>query len=474
MAYEGLNNGSNGNEDLNLIIILNQNDMSISPNTGGLADYLNSVRQREGYVNTKLALQKNLDRSNIGKGVKNFMSRSKNAIKGAFLGENIFEALGYIYIGIVDGHNIEAIENALNIAKLYHKPVVVHVHTTKGKGYYPAEKNPNLYHGISSFDILTGKPTNQCTGITFSKAFGKKMVELGEKDSKVCAITAAMGENTGLSEFRKKFPNRFFDVGIAEQHAVTFASGMASMGIVPVFAVYSTFLQRSYDQIIHDVAIAETHIVLAIDRAGIVGEDGETHQGIFDVAFLSNVPNCVIYSPSSIDELNVCLEKSIHEEQGLVCVRYPRGVDNSTYPKGEFAEYSLEKHIGAETLLVTYGRTYEALYQATAKLNGDYIFCDLLKLTKIFPIPKDSIKCALGYKRVIFFEEGIQSGGLGEHFLYELVTHGYHGDFKLSAIDGFVYAGSVESCLARYNLTSETMYSLVKETTRKGVKSNES
>lgn len=472
LAYEGLNNG--GNSDLNLIIILNQNDMSISQNTGGLADYLNGIRQQKGYVNTKLALQKALDKSNFGKNVKHFMSRSKSAIKGAFLEDNIFEALGYIYIGIVDGHNVEAIENALKIAKLYHKPVVVHVHTIKGKGYLPAEQNPNLYHGISSFDILTGKPTNQESGETFTKAFGKKIVEIAEKNPKVCTITAAMKENTGLSLFAKKFPERFFDVGIAEQHAVTFASGMASMGIIPVFAVYSTFLQRAYDQVVHDVAIAETHVVLAIDRAGIVGDDGETHQGIFDVAFLTNIPNCVIYSPSCIEELNVCLEKSIYEENGLVCVRYPRGIDKSTYPKKEFSEFYLKKHFGAETLLITYGRIYNSLNEATTLLNNDYIFCDILKLTKIFPIPQEAINLSLKYKNIIFFEEGIKSGGLAEHFLYSLVENGYHGDYKISAIDGFVYAGSVESCLKRYNLTTNTMYNLVKKLSRKDLKSNES
>lgn len=476
MAYEGLNNGGNNNSDLNLIIILNQNDMSISQNTGGFADYLNGIRQREGYVNTKLALKKNLDKSHFGQNVKNFMSRSKSAIKGAFLEDNIFEALGYIYIGIVDGHNVEAIEHALNIAKMYHKPVVVHVHTIKGKGYLPAETNPDLYHGISSFDILTGKPTNQEDGLTFSKAFGKKIVEIGEKNSKVCTITAAMCDNTGLSEFSQKFPERFFDVGIAEQHAVTFASGMASMGMIPVFAVYSTFLQRSYDQIVHDVAIAKTHVVLAIDRAGIVGDDGETHQGIFDVAFLTNIPNCVIYSPSCINELNVCLEKSVYEETGLVCVRYPRGIDKSSVLNlnQQYCEYSLKEHIGADTLLITYGRIYNSLYQVTETLNKEYIFCDILKLTKIFPIPKGAIDVSLKYKKIIFFEEGIKSGGLGEHFLSNIVENGYHGDFKISAIDDFVYAGSVESCLSRYNLTVDTMYNLVKENFRKGEKSVES
>ena len=463
LAYEGLNNG--GNSDLNLIIILNQNDMSISENTGAIANYFSKVRQREGYVNTKLAVKKTLDKVPLGKNISNVISRSKGAVKGALFNNNIFEALGYIYIGIVDGHNIEAIEKALNTAKMYRRPVVVHVHTTKGKGYRPAEVNPNEYHGVSNFDVTTGKQNLSNQYESYSSAFGKKVIKLGDLDENICTITAAMKENTGLSKFAEKYPNRFFDVGIAEQHAVTFASGMSSMGMIPIFAVYSTFLQRAYDQLIHDVAIANTHIVLAIDRAGIVGDDGETHQGIFDVAFLSEIPNCTIYSPACIDELNWSFDRAVYHESGLSCVRYPRGVDKTIYPKQKkISDYFLDTlSKPSNTLIVTYGRVYDSLYKAKTLLYNKYkISVDTLKLTKIYPIPNGAVQLALNYSNIIFFEEGIQSGGLAEHFLNELSKRGFNGRYTIRAIDGFVYAGTVQSCLERYSLTSQTMYEYIK------------
>lgn len=466
LAYEGLNNG--GNSDLNLIIILNQNDMSISENTGAIANYFSKVRQRESYVNTKLAVKKTLDKVPLGKNISNVISRSKGAVKGALFNNNIFEALGYIYIGIVDGHNIEAMEKALNTAKMYRRPVVVHVHTTKGKGYRPAEVNPNVYHGVSNFDIVTGKQNSANLNSQYkdySTAFGNKVLKLGDLDENICTITAAMKENTGLSKFAEKYPTRFFDVGIAEQHAVTFASGMASMGMIPIFAVYSTFLQRAYDQLIHDVAIPNNHIVLAIDRAGIVGDDGETHQGIFDVAFLSEIPNCSIYSPSCIEELNWSLDRAVYHESGLACVRYPRGVDKTTYQKQKkISDYVLDT-LGesSNTLLVTYGRTYDSLYKAKTLLyNKHKTVTDALKLTKIYPISKNAIKIALNYDNIIFFEEGIQSGGLAEHFLNELLKLNFNGKYTICAIDNFVYAGTVYSCLERYSLTSQTMYEFIK------------
>ncbi len=472
LAYEGLNNG--GNTDLNLIIVLNQNDMSISKNIGGFAQYLSRIRQREGYVNTKLAVKKTLDKVPFGKNIGNVISHSKSAVKGAFLENNIFEALGYIYIGVVDGHNVEAMEKALNTAKKYKRPVVVHVHTTKGKGYVPAENNPNIYHGVSDFDILTGKQ-NKSNQESYSSAFGKYINKLGDMDEKICTITAAMKENTGLNMFAKRHPERCFDVGIAEQHAVTFSGGLASMGYIPVFAVYSTFLQRAYDQIVHDIAIPKLHVVFAIDRAGIVGDDGETHQGIFDVAFLSTIPNCTIYAPACIQEMKWSFDRAIYHDTAISCVRYPRGVDETSYPKQDtITDYTIEHNIGSNTLVIGYGRTYDSLYSATKLLNSEYIFTDILKLTKIFPIPEDAIKECIGYKQIVFFEEGIESGGVAEHFMYSLCKAGFKGDFKVSAIDGFVYAGSVDSCLERYSLTTKTMHDYVKNALRKVEATNES
>lgn len=467
LAYEGLNNG--GNSDLNLIIILNQNDMSISENTGAIANYFSKIRQSESYANTKLAVKKTLDKVPLGKNISNVISRSKGAVKGALFNNNIFESLGYIYIGIVDGHDIEAMEKALNTAKMYRRPVVVHVHTTKGKGYRPAEVNPNVYHGVSNFDVVTGRQkSSNLNGKheSYSNAFGTKILKLGDLDENICTITAAMKENTGLSRFAEKYPARFFDVGIAEQHAVTFASGMASMGMIPIFAVYSTFLQRAYDQLIHDVAIPNNHVVLAIDRAGIVGEDGETHQGIFDVAFLTEIPNCSIYSPSCIEELNWSFDRAVYHESGLACVRYPRGVDKTTYPRQEkISDYYLNtSKERSETLLLTYGRTFDSLYRTKTLLyNRCKISTDVLKLTKIYPIPSEAINIALNYKNIIFFEEGIQNGGVAEHFLDELLKLKFSGRYTIQAIDGFVYAGTVHSCLERYSLTTQTMYEFIKD-----------
>jgi 1-deoxy-D-xylulose-5-phosphate synthase len=285
-----------------------------------------------------------------------------------------------------------------------------------------------------------------------------------------------MKENTGLSPFAEKYPERFFDVGIAEEHAVTFASGMASMGIVPVFAVYSTFLQRAYDQLIHDVAIANNHVVLAIDRAGIVGDDGETHQGIFDVSFLTNIPKCSIYAPSCISELDWALEKAVHCEVGLSCVRYPRGFDKTVYPKqNTITDYYISTSKNAtDTLVVTYGRTYDSLYRAKKLLRNEQVYIDTLKLTKIYPLSEDVILKSLSYKNIVFLEEGIRNGGIAEHFGILLLKHGYKGNYYISAIDGFVYAGSVHRCLERYNLTTNTIVSYLKDTLGKAESFNES
>ena len=254
------------------------------------------------------------------------MKYAKDAIKSTILERTMFEDMGFIYLGPVNGHSLTELEQVMHMAKSFHKPVFIHVKTTKGKGYLPAEKNPGEYHGISKFDIVTGNP-EVSAGDSYSTVFGKELLALAEQDDRICAITAAMKYGTGLQFFGKRFPERFYDVGIAEEHAVTFAGGLASMGQIPVFAVYSTFLQRAYDQLIHDVAIGKLHVVLGVDRAGIVGEDGETHQGLFDVPMLTSIPNTVIYSPSCYEELRLCLKKAIYANKGLVAVRYPRGAE---------------------------------------------------------------------------------------------------------------------------------------------------
>ena len=324
LAYEGLNNS--GRYKKNFIVILNDNKMSISKNVGSMAKYLTKTRIKPSYLDAKSRVQGTLAKIPvIGKPLANAMKKLKDWVRDEFFGHrnNIFEQMGFTYYGTFDGHNIPQLVTALEAAKRKKGPVIVHVCTKKGKGYEFAEKNPTGFHGISSFDIDTGEPKSSAKG--YSYIFGKYLCSLAENDKRICAITAAMSSGTGLEEFSKKYKDRFFDVGIAEEHAVTFSGGLAAGNVIPVFAVYSTFLQRAYDQILHDAALQNLHVVLAIDRAGIVGEDGETHQGIFDVAFLNTIPNITIYAPSSFRELEIMLDKAIYHTKGTVAVRYPRG-----------------------------------------------------------------------------------------------------------------------------------------------------
>ncbi|MBQ9956188.1 MAG: 1-deoxy-D-xylulose-5-phosphate synthase, partial [Ruminococcus sp.] len=347
--------------------------------------------------------------------------------------------------------------------KSYHKPVFVHVKTVKGKGYIPAEKNPGEYHGISKFDVVTGNPeisVDEC----YSTVFGKELKELAGKDKRICAITAAMKYGTGLQFFASEHPERFYDVGIAEQHAVTFASGLASMGQIPVFAVYSSFLQRSYDQLVHDTAIGKYHIVLGVDRAGVVGEDGETHQGLLDVPMLTSIPGTTIYSPSCYEEVKMCLHKAIYEDTGITAVRYPRGADSSTFDKTNLnTEYTFTESENSDILLISYGRIYEELYKAKSVLDCDGIKTDLLKLTRIYPIAEELCEKAMKYGQVIFFEESMSQGSISEKFGKMLSERGYSGVYNTVACNDFVKQASVKSCLKKLGLTCEKITEYVRK-----------
>ncbi len=464
MAYEGLNNG--GKSNTNLIVILNHNGMSISRNVGGLARYLRSRRNKKRYVQTKIAIGNTLEKVPlIGKPIVHGLQTIKKMFKGVLVKDStMFEDLGFIYLGPVDGHSISDLEEVLQIAKSYKKPVFVHINTTKGKGYAPAEKKPGEYHGVPPFEVSTGNPEVSSDN-SYSAVFGKKLLELAKDDKKICAVTAAMKYGTGLQYFAYEFPDRFFDVGIAEQHAVTFCAGMAKMGSIPVFAVYSSFLQRAYDQLIHDVAISGVHMVLGIDRAGIVGEDGETHQGVFDVPMLLTVPNTVIYSPSCYEELEVCLEKAVYKHDGLVCVRYPRGSDNTTFDKSDItSNYRfLYENSDKNILMVTYGRIYDNMDKACSFLNENGIPCTALKLTKIFPIEDEIISQMMNYKNIFFFEEGERCGGLAEHISAVLSSRGYKGEYISVCTEGFIKAASVKALLVKSGLDSESMIETVKK-----------
>ncbi len=437
LAFEGLNNG--GKKKLqNLIVILNDNDMSISGNVGAVSGYLRSIRESEGYVRRKQELEGNLRNTPVvGIPTIKVLKKTKDSFKRIVIKQaTMFEQMGFVYLGPVDGHDQQELEDVLNTAKRYDAPVFIHVKTIKGKGYLPAEKNPTQFHGVSKFDIMTGNPEisgDDC----YSAAFGKELTKLAAEDKRICAITAAMEFGTGLQYFEAEFPERFYDVGIAEQHAVTFGAGLAASGMIPVFAVYSTFLQRSYDQLIHDVAIGGLHMVLGIDRAGFVGEDGETHQGTFDVSMLTAVPGSVIYSPVGYEELRQCLRRAVFEETGLAAVRYPRGSEKGlTFPGRPETNYSFIDG-ESDVLLISYGRAFESLWQAHCTCEKIGYRTSLLRLTRIFPVEEDLVEKAFSYKTVIFFEEGRGYGGISTIFGSLLAQYGFTGRFVRVSADGF-------------------------------------
>lgn len=449
MAYEGLNNA--GKSAVNLTLVLNDNAMSISKSTGALARYFAQIRSTRKYYCAKENFKNALSSVPlVGKRLEKAARAAKNLIKDALYNtSNIFENLGFSYIGPVNGHSLEDMIEAFSVAKLMKSPCVVHVFTTKGKGYPAAEENPGEYHAVARRGATPA-------GLTFSEVFGRELERFAVSDSRICAITAAMKYATGLNYFKKSCPERFFDTGIAEQHSVTFAAGLAVEGMLPIFAVYSTFLQRGFDQILHDCAIENTHIVLGIDRAGFVGEDGETHQGIFDVPMLSAIPNTTIYSPMSFEELRRCLKRALYETQGIACVRYPKGGEPPMdcrsavlAPSRDFAYTG--KH--SAVLSVGYGRTAARLAQAAAEAGAD-----LLRLVKIHPVPDSAAEIAMGYDRVVFFEEGSLRGGTAEELAMALLRRGFRGSFSTVGVEnGFVPAASVEQQLEMFGLDKDSM-----------------
>lgn len=455
LAFEGLNNA--GQFRRNLIVILNDNTMSISKNVGSLARYLTYMRTKPGYIKAKSSVEDALSRLPlVGRPIARLMRRAKSNIKKLLYNSTIFSDLGFAYYGPFDGHNIRELSETLEAAKLLRKPVLLHVRTYKGKGYQYAEQLPTLYHGISSFDVDTGDPGEKAQ--SFSDVFGQTICQLAERNDKLCAITAAMAEGTGLVGFRQQFKNRFYDVGIAEEHAVTFAGGLAVGGMLPVFAVYSTFLQRSYDQLIHDVALQKTKVLLAIDRAGIVGEDGMTHQGLFDVAFLRTIPGVTLYSPAYFQELREQMAYLVESGQGLCAVRYPRGLElyKPAYFKSGTKPFSVYGYPDAEICIVTYGRMFSFAAEATDKLKAQGVEVKLLKLNQVIPIDDAVVMEARGCRQVFFFEEGIRQGGVGEYFASLLIETGFTGHYVLRAIDQpFVKHAPMFRALEQLGLNTE-------------------
>lgn len=463
LAYEGLNNAGKVKNN-RLIVILNDNEMSISKNVGALAKYLSSIRGSENYVKAKKRVEKRLTSTAIGIPVAKFIKNSKDVLKDTVLGfSTMFDDLGFVYLGPVDGHNIEDLDEVLQAAKSYACPVLVHVKTVKGRGYLPSENNPGEYHGVSRFDIETGNPEAACSD-TFSDMFGRFLLQAGKKDHTVCAITAAMEHGTGLHHFSRVFPKRYYDVGIAEQHAAAFAASLAKQGLLPVFAVYSSFLQRAYDQLIHDISISGAHVVLGIDRAGVVGEDGETHHGMFDVGYISTVPGAVIYSPSCYDELYLCMKRAMYEDTGLACVRYPRGSDHTEFDKTALnADYTHIAGKKTDTLLISYGRIYDHLYKAHKLASDEGIDCDILKLTRIFPIDKMIVTIASSYDKIIFFEEAYDSGSISQQLGSLLLENGYKGSYKRITAKGFIKQASMASQFEQLGLSIDAMLRTIRD-----------
>ena len=326
MAYEGLSDAGGSGEPL--IVILNDNGMSITKNVGGVAEHLARQRLKPQYLNFKKGYRKAMSILPLGGHIYNVTHKIKTAVKESLLPCSMFEDMGFTYLGPVDGHDVKGLTRLLSYAKDLQGPVLLHVRTVKGKGYPPAERNPDKFHGVGRFCVETGELV-QPAGEDFSQVFGETLCRLAEEDPAVCAVTAAMQGGTKLDGFARRFPERFFDVGIAEGHAAAMAAGMAKQGMKPVFAVYSTFLQRAYDALIHDVALQGLHVVLAVDRAGLAGEDGETHQGVFDAAFLDTVPGMTVLCPSSFQELRSMLRRAVLELTGPVAIRYPKGGEGS-------------------------------------------------------------------------------------------------------------------------------------------------
>lgn len=448
MAYEGLNNA--GKSLAPLVVVLNDNGMSISKSTGALARYLAHIRSTRKYYCAKEHVKSVVAAVPlVGDKLEKTLRTAKGLIKDAIYdSSNMFENFGFQYIGPVNGHDLEAMIEAFTVAKIMRRPCVVHVFTTKGKGWHPAEDNPGEYHAVTR--------KNSASGLSFSEVFGRELERLGKSDSRICGITAAMKYATGMNYFCSSCGERYFDVGIAEQHGVTFAAGLAVEGMLPVFAVYSTFLQRGFDQVVHDCAIEKTHVVLAIDRAGFTGEDGETHQGIFDVSMLSMIPNTTVYSPANFEELRLCMSKALYSTDGVAAVRYPKGGEPAAdiQPCTDY-EYS-GKH--GNTLAVSYGRLSGNMVTSAREASVKGAPVDWLRLVTVTPLPGEALRKALEYDRIVFFEEGILCGGIAEQFGAALLERGYRGGFEAVGADGkFVPAGTVQQQLEMFGLDRASM-----------------
>lgn len=470
MAYEALNNAARLKK--NFIIVLNDNNMSISENVGGMSRYLNGIRSGEGYNELKKQVSGVLSRIPvIGTGLVDKISRTKNSIKQLIIPGMLFENMGITYLGPVDGHDIRAMAKVFREARKLDHAVLVHVLTKKGRGYSPAEKHPSRFHGVEPFDIATGKPLKKKVYPSYTDVFSRELCRIAQEHPEVVAITAAMPDGTGLKAFSRKFPERFFDVGIAEQHAVTSAAGMAAAGLRPVVAVYSSFLQRGFDQILHDVCIQELPVIFAVDRAGLVGSDGETHQGIFDLSYLSAIPGMTVLAPKNLWELRAELEFAVSSCQGPVAIRYPRGQAYRglkefqapvRYGKGELL------YEGQEIALLAVGSMVSTAEHVREKLMEEGIFCTLANGRFIKPIDQELVEeLASRHQLVVTLEENVRRGGYGLEVTACIhQSHPKTHVLNIALPDAYVEHGNVSLLRESLGIDSTSVIRKIKEVIR--------
>jgi len=461
MVYEALNNASQ--LKTNFIIVLNDNGMSISENVGGLATYLASIRTSDTYTGLKKATEDMLRQLPSGERAIGHIRDVKNNLKSFLIPGALFEELGITYFGPVDGYNIDRMVSLFRHAKKVNGPVVVHVLTRKGKGYLPAEHMPARFHGTGPFDIETGLPKTVKSKADWTDIFSTVMCKEGKRVPSLCAVTAAMAEGTGLRRFRGMYPDRFFDVGIAEQHAVTFCAGLAVGGMIPVFAVYSSFLQRGFDQVLHDVCLQNLHVVFAIDRAGLVGADGETHQGIFDLSFLSIIPNLTLMAPKNKWELADMIKWAVHKASGPVAIRYPRGtaydgLEEFRAPV-EYGKWEV-LYDESDICLLAAGSMVETAMKVRSRLRENGYSCTVINCRFIKPLDEQTLgKAAREHKLLVTMEENVQTGGFGDHVLEYLNDTGMSAMLlRIALPDDYIEHGSVEFLRKETAIDSESVY----------------
>lgn len=466
MAYEAMNNAAELNT--NFIIVLNDNNMSISKNVGGMSSYLSDLRTTQAYTGLKISVTRSLNKiPRIGDSIVRAVRHTKSGIKQLIIPGMLFENIGLTYLGPVDGHNMVQMMKIFNEAKRVDGPVLVHVLTEKGRGYTPAVRHPDRFHGTTPFEIKTGLPLKKNGKASYTDIFSTVMRKFGDREPDVVAVTAAMPTGTGLKRFRNMFPERFFDVGIAEAHAVTFAGGLALGGLIPVVAIYSSFLQRAFDQLVHDICMQKLHVVFAVDRAGLVGSDGETHQGCFDLSYLSMIPNMTVMAPKNKWELSDMLKFAIHQN-GPVAIRYPRG---EAYDGLEEFREPVEMgkaeviHPGNQVAVMAVGSMVEIAQDAWKLLKEEKLEATLVNARFVKPL---DTKCldwlAENHHTIVTIEENVRTGGFGQQVLDYIQNHHPEVTVKILAVpDQFVEHGSVESLRKKLGLDCMSVKALVKE-----------